>query len=152
MARRGLSLGKDLAVVVSSDAVHYGADFGYTPYGLGGEVALAQARARDRGLLEGPLSGPIGADSARAFFEACIDPESLDTYRHTWCGRFALPLGLLLMKELARASGREAPWGQAIAYAATVDAPELPARGFGLGTTAPASLSHFVGLPAALYY
>lgn len=152
LSRRGLSLGRDLAVVVSSDAVHYGADFGYTPFGPGGADALAQARARDRGLLEGPLSGPIGADSARAFFEACVDPGRLDAYRHTWCGRFALPFGLLLMAELAARAGREPPLGKALAYATTIDAPELPGRPYGLGTTAPASPSHFVGLPGALYY
>lgn len=152
MELRSLALGRDLVVLVSSDAVHYGADFGYAPFGPGGEAALAEARRVDRGLLSGPLSGPIGRGSALAFFEACVDPERLDAYRHTWCGRFALPFGLLLMAELAARAGREPPLGRALAYATTIDAPELPGRAFGLGTTAPANSSHFVGLPAALYY
>ena len=46
---RGLVLGRDLAVVVSADAVHYGADFRHVPFGDGGIDAYVKATARDVG-------------------------------------------------------------------------------------------------------
>ena len=151
MRRRGWSLGRDLAIVISSDAIHYGADFHYTPYGEGGTQAFLKATARDRELLRGPLAGPLSADKARAFFSACVQPERPDVYTMPWCGRFSVPLGLLLLGETARALGGAAPVGLPVAYGASVDTPELPVKALGMGRTAPASLYHFVGFPAVAY-
>jgi AmmeMemoRadiSam system protein B len=151
MQRRGWALGRDLAIVISSDAIHYGADFHYTPYGEGGTEAFLKAAARDRELLRGPLAGPVSADKAREFFSACVQPERPDTYKMPWCGRFSVPFGLLLLGETARGLGLPAPAGMPISYGVSVDTPELPVKALGLGPTAPASLYHFVGFPAVAY-
>jgi AmmeMemoRadiSam system protein B len=151
MGRRGWALGRDLAIVISSDAVHYGADFQYTPYGAGGVEALLKASARDRELLRGPLAGPVSAEKAQAFFAACVRPEQPDQYVLPWCGRFSVPFGLLLLEQTARALGLPAPVGMPIAYGSTVDTPELPVKTIGMGATAPANLYHFVGFPAEAY-
>ena len=147
MKQRGWVLGRDVAVVISSDAVHYGADFGYVPYGEGGVDAYVKACQKDRALLKGPLSGPLTTDKIRAFYETCVNPDEPDEYRLTWCGRFAIPMGLLLVDRLAELTGAGSPVGRPVAYDTSVGVPELPLRPLGLGTTAPANLYHFVGQP-----
>jgi AmmeMemoRadiSam system protein B len=151
MKARGWTLGRDLAIVISSDGIHYGQDFHYAPYGDGGVTAFTRAMDRDRELLRGPLAGPVSAEKARAFFEAAVNPARPDEYRMPWCGRFSIPFGLLLMGETSRALGLEPPVGMPVAFGASVDVPELPVRPLGMGPTAPASLYHFVSYPAVAY-
>jgi MEMO1 family protein len=143
---RDLQLGRDVAVVISTDGVHYGADFKYTPYGDGGPDAYERAAARDRELLRGPLSGTLTAAKVHALSASFVDPKDPDAYRLTWCGRFSVPLGLLLLEHLSRLPGPFTLWP--VAYATSVSAPELPVRDIGLGATAPANLHHFVSYPA----
>jgi AmmeMemoRadiSam system protein B len=151
MKAKGLALGKDVAIVISSDGIHYGADFQYTPYGQGGVEPLLKAAARDRELLRGPLAGPLAPPKARAFFEACVDPADPGTYRMPWCGRYSVPFGLLFLAETARALGLEPPVGHPVAFGTSVDTPELPVRALGMGATAPANLYHFVSFPAVAF-
>lgn len=151
MRERRLRLGDDIAIVISSDAVHYGADFGYTPYGEGGVESYVKACARDRELLTGPLTGPLSTAKAREFSAACVASDDPNVYRLTWCGRFSIPFGMLLLAETARSLGLSPPVGHAVSYATSVGQPELPLRDIGLGETAPANLYHFVGYPAAAF-
>lgn len=151
MRERGLALGRDVAVVISSDAVHYGVDFAHTPFGDGGVGPYVSACERDRALLTGPLAGEVTADKVRAFFASCVDPVDPGQYRLTWCGRFAIPLGVLALAETARTLGLPAPVGFPIAYSTSIGAPELPIRDIGMGATAPANLYHFVGYPALAF-
>ena len=61
-------------------AVHYGADFSFTPHGEGGVVPYVNACTRDVELLTGPLAGAVSHDRARAFYEACVDPGDPNRY------------------------------------------------------------------------
>lgn len=143
---RGLVLGRDLAVVVSADAVHYGSDFRHVPFGDGGIDAYAKATARDVSMLRA-LGGPLEAAKARAFHETCVSPVRPADYLVTWCGRYSIPLGLVTLSRLGRDLGVSLE-ARTLAYATSVGAPELPVRGDGLGETAPANLYHFVGYPS----
>ena len=151
MKRRGLWLGKDVAIVISSDGTHYGSDFHHTPFGPGGVAAYIQTLTRDRELLRGPLAGPLSPAKARTFFEACVDPERPDEYRATWCGRFSIPFGMLLLEATAKGLGEPAPRGLPLFLGSSVDTPGLPVKPLGMGTTAPANLYHFVTHPAAAW-
>src|SRR5205823_11996903 len=133
---------------VSTDGIHYGPDFQEVPFGAGGVEAYNKATNRDRALLRGPLSGPATAAKARKLYATFVDPANPDQYRWTWCGRFAVPTGLLLLDHLARDLSLAAPIGHPVAYSTSVGAPELPLREAGVGATAPTSLYHFVGYPA----
>lgn len=144
-------LGRDVAVVISSDAVHYGADFKYTPYGEGGVEAYVKACERDRSLLTGPLAGPVTAAKVEQFFSTCVNPEQPADYRLTWCGRFSIPFGLMLLERTTAALGLPTPVGHPIAYGTSISFPELPVRDVGLGQTAQANLYHFVGYPAVAF-
>jgi AmmeMemoRadiSam system protein B len=151
MARRGWTLGRDVAVAISADGTHYGEDFGYTPYGAGGLEAYQRALAFDRDLLQGLLAGEVSADMARGFFAAMVDPDQPDRYRRTWCGRFAIPFGLLLLAAACRALGRQPPRALPIALGTSLEGPELPLRHLGLEPTCPLNLHHFVTAPAVAY-
>lgn len=147
LAQRGWQLGRDVAVVISADAVHYGPDFGHVPFGDGGVEAYEQAVARDRSLLSGPLVGPLTVEKLRQAYETWVDPADFGTYRVPWCGRFSIPLGLLLLRDLAGRLGLPEPVGLPVAYGTSVGGPQLAPRASGLGVTAPANLYHFVGYP-----
>jgi AmmeMemoRadiSam system protein B len=144
-------LGRDVALVISSDAVHYGADFKYTPYGEGGVEAYVKACELDRSLLTGPLAGPVTAAKVEKFFSSCVNPEQPSEYRLTWCGRFSIPFGMLLLERTTAALGLPVPVGHPIAYGTSISSPELPVRDVGLGETAQANLYHFVGYPAVAF-
>jgi len=151
LTKRGWRLGRDVAIAISTDGVHYGPDFKYVPFGEGGVEAYVRAAEQDRALLRGPLSGPVTPDKVRRLFAEFVDPERPDDYRLTWCGRFSVPMGLLLLERTARAMGLGTPVGHPVAYATSVGSPELPVRDVGLGPTAAANLYHFVGYPAAAF-
>jgi AmmeMemoRadiSam system protein B len=151
VTRHRWQLGRDVAVVISSDAVHYGADFKYTPYGEGGVEAYVKACDKDRSLLTGPLAGPVTATKVEQFFSTCVNPEQPAEYRLTWCGRFSIPFGLMLLERTTAALGLPTPVGHPIAYGTSISFPELPVRDVGLGQTAQANLYHFVGYPAVAF-
>lgn len=140
-----LELGRDVALAISADAIHYGADFGETRFGPGGPQAHAHARALDHALLTGPLAGPVTRAKVRDAYERWVDPMHPTNYRWTWCGRFSIPFGLLVLEQMGGAHG----WP--LAYATSTSAPQLALGEFGFGVTAPAEDGHFVGYPAAAY-
>jgi len=151
LQKRGLTLGQDVAIVISADAVHYGPDFRQVPFGEGGIEPYTKATARDRELLAGPAAGPVSVEKIRTLYETFVDPAEPDTYRATWCGRFSIPFGMLVLRRTAASLGIGTPVGMPLAYATSVGAPELRVRDVGLGETAPANLYHFVGYPAAVW-
>ena len=151
MQRRGWKLGRDVAIVVSNDGTHYGEDFRYTPYGAGGIDAFRRALEHDRALIRDALSGAVDAPHAYRFFSTVVDPARPDQYRVTWCGRFSVTLGTMLIAETARRLDMHALRAVPLVMGASVDTPELAVRDVGMGPTAPANLYHFVTHPAIAY-
>jgi MEMO1 family protein len=151
MKKRGWQLGRDVAIVISADGTHYGEDFKFTPHGQGGVKALDLAVEDDRRLMRETMAGMASAEKARAFYATVVDPANPDQYRRTWCGRFSVTLGTLLVGETAKALGLPAPLTVPIALGVSVDTPELAVRDVGLGPTAPANLYHFVTHPALAF-
>lgn len=151
MKARGWTLGRDLAIVISSDGIHYGADFRYTPHGAGGVEAYTRALEQDRALLNGPLAGPVSPVKAAAFYAAVVNPQNPDEYRMPWCGRFSIPFGLLLLDETTRNLGLSTPVGRPVAFGTSISFPQIPVRDLGLGATAEANLYHFVSYPGVAY-
>jgi AmmeMemoRadiSam system protein B len=149
MGERHWQLGRDVAIAISTDGVHYGPDFKHVPFGDGGVAAYEKATARDRALITGPLRGRLTVEKAHTLYDTFVNPERPDEYRLSWCGRFAVPLGLLVLERATRESG--GLMGNPIAYATSVGWPELPVKSLGLGETAPSSLYHFVGYPAVAF-
>jgi AmmeMemoRadiSam system protein B len=149
MKARDWQLGRDVAIAISADAIHYGPDFHQTVFGDGGYNAYAHAVDKDHGLFSGPLNGPVTTEHARTLYSTFVDPDHPDTYRWTWCGRFSVPLGLMTLARAAKASGGATAWP--IAYATSVGWPELGLRDIGMAPSSPCNLYHFVGYPAVAF-
>ena len=154
MERNGWKLGRDLAIIVSSDAVHYGPDFDYAPFGTDVD-AYIEAVAQDRELIAADLEGPLRPEALRTFLYTLVDEDDVHTYRRPWCGRFSIPFGLELLRKVALATADEVPSGSLLAYGTSLSEPELPvsaaAREAGLGYTAPSNFYHWVGYAAVGY-
>jgi AmmeMemoRadiSam system protein B len=149
MAARHWQLGRDLAIAISADGIHYGPDFKQAAFGEGGVAAYQQAVAKDHALLGGPLRGPLTVAGIRALYGTFVDPDHPDDYRWTWCGRFSVPLGLLTLERLARGAGGAT--GHPVAYATSISGPELGLRDIGMSPSSPSNLYHFVGYPGAAF-
>jgi AmmeMemoRadiSam system protein B len=154
LARHGWQLGRDLAIVVSSDAVHYGDDFGHTPFGTDAE-GYQRAVARDLELARTHLEGPLAADRLAGLLGELVEKADVRQYRIPWCGRFSIPFGLELLRKTAALSGSGVPHGTLLRYGTSLSEPQLPVaqatRDAGLGTTAPSNLHHWVGYAAVGY-
>ncbi|MFC2144093.1 AmmeMemoRadiSam system protein B [Acidobacteriota bacterium] len=153
MQENGWRLGTDIAVVVSSDAVHYGPDFNHAPFGTDTE-AYDRAVARDLQLVDENLSGPLESAKLHRLLETLVDPETLE-YRLPWCGRFSIPFGLELLRKVSIATEGETPYGSLLRSGTSLSEAELPvspaSRESGLGYTAPSNLHHWVGYEAIGY-
>ena len=151
MNKRDWRLGRDVSIVISADGTHYGEDFKFTPYGSGGVKAYTQAVEADRKLMRETLGGLFDTQKARDFYETVVNPANPDQYRVTWCGRFSVTLGTMLIGETAKRLDMKPPRGVPVALGVSVDTPELAVRELGVGPTAPANLYHFVTHPAVAF-
>jgi AmmeMemoRadiSam system protein B len=154
MQRHDWRLGSDVAVVISSDSVHYGKDFEHAPFGLGPD-AYVQAVERDEELIEHHLTGPLTVSKPRGFLERLVEPEDVRQYRIPWCGRFSIPFGVELLRKTTRNLGDPVPVGHFLRYGTSLSEPEPPVseatRRAGLGYTAPSNFHHWVGYAAIGY-
>ena len=147
VTRHGWQLGRDLAVVISSDAVHYGKDFDHSPFGLDAS-GYQTAFNLDATLSQKLLEGQLNATKSKALFEDLVDPDDVRHYRIPWCGRFSIPVGLETLRRLAGRLGQPVPVGHMLRHASSISDLELPVskatRDAGLGTTAESNLCHWV--------
>jgi AmmeMemoRadiSam system protein B len=152
MGGKGWEVGRDLAILCSADAVHYG-DMGwdgmsYAPFGTRVE-GYRMAVARDLALARDLLGGPLEEERLEAFLHACVDPRDVTRYRVTWCGRFSIPFGLRVLLEMTRLKVQAPPEGLLLDYGTSLSEYGLdPKRLDSIGATAPASLRHWVGYAA----
>ena len=148
MAEKGWQLGRDLAIVVSSDAVHYGPDFDHAPFGTDA-TGYQRAVDRDAVLARDHLEGPIEPEKLAALEYTLVDRDDVRTYKLPWCGRFSVPFGVDLLGKVATKTGLETPRGHFLRYATSLSEPQLPVSqdtlDAGLGFTAPSNLHHWVG-------
>ena len=94
MRQKNLHWGEDVALLISSDAVHYGdEEWGgkdYAPYGTdstGNEQAVSYEREIIRTCFEGELS----VEKIARFYAYTVNPDNFREYRWTWCGRYSIP-------------------------------------------------------------
>ena len=152
--RHGWELGKDLAVVISTDLVHYANDFDHAPFGEDAD-GYRQAVDRDLGLIRGPLEGPIDPERLHDLLYQLVEPSDVTRYRIPWCGRFSVPFGLETLRVLSERLGLGRPHGTLLRYGTSLSEPELAVsaatRAAGLGYTAPSNFHHWVAYGAVGY-
>lgn len=151
MKRHGWKLGRDVAIVISSDAVHYGEDFDHAPFGTDARAYL-RAVEREEALIANHLGGPIDPGRLKDLLYTLVDPEDVRRYRLPWCGCFSVPFGVDVIRRTSVAMGEPVPAGHRLRYGTSLSEPEVAVsaatREAGLGYTAPSNFHHWVGYAA----
>ena len=152
---RGWELGKDIAIVISADCVHYGDEAwggrNYAPFGVGAE-GFGRAVAQDLDIVNSSLVGEIDGSKIGLFREQ-VERDDLEwPYKVTWCGVYSIPFGLAVLADCADRAGREKPIGHLLRYGTSLDPGMLPAEIKGLGTTNISTLRHWVGYAAVGFW
>jgi len=148
--RKNWQWGRDFAIVISSDAVHYGdQDWGgknYAPYGTD-RKGYTEAVTHERNLIYGCLTGALDTARIARFVGATVRQDDYLEYQWTWCGRYSVPFGLLTAYYLQNALHQKLN-GNLVAYSTSIEPPQYNFRDLNLGVTAPANLRHWVGYAA----
>ena len=141
-------LGKDLAIVVSNDAVHYGdEDWGgknMAPFGSD-QDGNQKAVTLEHEIINNCLVGEMSTKKLKQFNQYTVQPDNFREYQWTWCGRYALPLGILTVNKLNTSLSGQSLFGELLDYATSIDHGLFPVEDLGMGTTAPANPRHWVG-------
>jgi AmmeMemoRadiSam system protein B len=151
---KGWKWGKDYAIVISTDAVHYGdEDWGgqnYAPYGSD-SAGYAMAVAHEHVIIDSCLAGPLKPEKLKLFTEYTVQKEDYRQYKWTWCGRYSVPLGLLTAYDLQQDLQAPPLNGVMVGYYTSIDHKSIPVKDIAMGVTAPANIHHWVGYAAIGY-
>lgn len=151
--KRNLIWGKDFAIVISNDAVHYGdQDWGgknFARYGAD-SAGYDAAVHHDKEIMD-LLSSTLKPDNIRQFCKLTVQEDNFKEYKWTWCGRYSIPFGLLTIFHLNHHQNEGPLTGIPLGYATSIDHKKLQVEELGLGVTAPAHIRHWVGYAAIGY-
>jgi AmmeMemoRadiSam system protein B len=146
--------GKDYAILISNDAVHYGDEnWGGKNFSWYGTDSLGyqQAIKHEQEIMQS-ISGDLYPDNVRSFCNYTVQDTNFRDYKWTWCGRYSIPLGLLTTYYLNKIYGGKTLQGIQIGYATSIDHPHIPVTDLGMGVTAPANMKHWVGYAGIGYH
>ncbi|MBI3501839.1 MAG: AmmeMemoRadiSam system protein B [Bacteroidetes bacterium] len=147
MKENKLEWGKDIALVLSTDAVHYGdEDWGgknFATYGAD-SAGYEKAVAHEHEIIGNCFAGELTTEKIKKFTEYTVKKDDYKDYLWTWCGRYSVPMGLLTAFYMAEA-GKTKLTGTPIGYATSLSHPPIPVEDLKMGTTAPAKIRHWVG-------
>lgn len=149
-----LKWGTDYAVIVSSDAVHYGdQDWGGKDFAFFGADSAGYKKAieKEKLIFSDCLQGQISEEKVKAFTHYTVKEEDHKEYKWTWCGRYSVPFGLLTGLYLSKILEMEVPVSKKSAYSTSIDHEHLEVKDLGLGVTAPANIRHWVGYAGVIY-
>ncbi len=151
-----LNWGKDFSLLITTDGVHYG-DEGWSinrickRFGVDREGYM-EAIGFELGLIDDCLAGKIDEEHLRSFYAQTVDSANYQLHKWTWCGRYSVPVGLLTMRALAQKMKIPVPEGVLLDYSTSLTHEPIQVNDLdGMGTTAPATLRHWVGYPALGY-
>jgi len=152
--QKNLEWGKDIAMVISNDAVHYGdqdwGDKNYAPFGTD-SIGLAKARNHEMKIITNCLLDEVNIDKIQQFVKYTVSESDYKEYKWTWCGRYSIPFGLLTAFNLDKQINGGGLKGSFIGYSNSIDHPILKVDDLKMGTTAPANNRHWVGYAAVGY-
>ena len=150
-----LEWGKDIALLSSTDAVHYGdegwngRDFAF--YGADAE-GYEKALVHERRIMRDCFEGELQPERIEQFTRYTLDDHDHREYKWTWCGRYSVPFGLLVAWRLQQLRRARPLTGTILGYATSVDNARVKVDDLeGMGVTAPATLHHWVGYASIGY-
>jgi AmmeMemoRadiSam system protein B len=150
-----LEWGRDLALVSSTDAVHYGdQDWGDRNFAWFGadENGYTEALRHEGRIMSDCFAGELTPERIERFTRYTLADHDHREYKWTWCGRYSVPLGLLVAWHLARLLRAARLSGTVLGYATSLGDQRIRVDDLdGMGVTAPATLRHWVGYAAVGY-
>lgn len=153
MEEAGLPWGRGWSIAISTDAVHYGnEDWGgknYDRFGVDSAGYLL-AVEYEKQIMNETLAGELNPEKIRGFSICTVQDSDYHNYKWTWCGRYAVPMGLLTAFDISLKIG-ETLTGTPAGYSTSIAHNPIPVADLGMGVTAPAKLTHWVGYAAVGY-
>ena len=154
MEENNLLWGKDISILISNDAVHYGdEEWGgqnYAPYGCDSS-GYRDAVAHEYRIIHDCLDGTPSEKRMQEFTKYTVQDTNYRAYKWPWCGRYSIPFGLLLADKLNSLLGGKPLRSYFLGYHTSLDLPRIPVTDLKMGTTAVANLHHWVGYVAIGY-
>ncbi|TXD52958.1 MULTISPECIES: AmmeMemoRadiSam system protein B [unclassified Polaribacter] len=148
-----LQFGKDVAIVISNDAVHYGTENwgrNLAPYGVD-SLGTAKARNHDKRLINDFLTGEISMNKVKNFTQETVQENDYKEYKWVWCGRYSVPFGLAFANKLNLLQNNVALTGNLLGYASSIDHALIKVEDLKMGTTAIATQKHWVAYASIKY-
>lgn len=153
LKEKNLEYGKDVAVVISNDAVHYGNEEwsrDLAPFGVDDE-GTKKARALDLEIIENCLVDEISNEKVKAFAEYTVQANDYKEYKWVWCGRYSVPFGVSFANKLNLALYNKPLTGTFLSYESSIDHDLITVEDLGMGTTAIATQKHWVAYASIKY-
>jgi AmmeMemoRadiSam system protein B len=144
-SKHGWEWGKDFAIVVTTDAVHYGnEDWGGKDMAFFGcdSTGNIKAMEHEKEIIESCLTGSVTPENFRLFSSYTLNRDNYKEYKWTWCGRYSVPLTLNTCYYLNDSQPLK---GEFIGYTTSLIHDHIPVDDIRMGTTAIATDCHWVG-------
>lgn len=143
--------GKDYAIVVTTDAVHYGnEDWGGKDMAYFGcdDAGNIKAFEHENEIISNCFTGKLTPEKIRLFNSYTLDDQDFHNYKWTWCGRYSVPVAMYTALFLDRT--RELA-GSVAGYSTSITSQHIPVDNIQMGRTAIATKCHWVGYAAIGY-
>ncbi len=161
MKKENLIYGKDIAVVISNDAIHYGSEGwgggNLAPFGTD-STGTAQARQKDLDIVNETLQGELTIKRVKKFNDITIMEDDYKAYKWTWCGRYSTPFGLLLANRIEKLTATPSEdeqfsnlTGTFIDWRSSIHNPHIKVDDLRMGHTAQADSTHWVAYVGMSY-
>jgi AmmeMemoRadiSam system protein B len=140
--------GKNYAIVVTTDAVHYGnQDWGGIDRAYFGcdEKGNLMARNHEKGIIDSCLRGELKPEKIRLFSSFTLNPDNYREYKWTWCGRYSVPLALYTSYYLNSLNPVKSEF---VEYSTSITSQHISVDDIRMGRTAIATDCHWVGYAA----
>lgn len=146
--KHGWIWGRDYAIVVTTDAVHYGnEDWGGVDRAYFGcdEDGNILARALEAEIIKKCFEGEVAPENFRLFSSYTLKSDNYKEYKWTWCGRYSVPVALYTAFYLNNSKPIK---GVLAGYSTSITAAHIPVDDIRMGRTAIATPCHWVGYAA----
>ena len=154
MKKQQMAWGKDLAILITTDAVHYGdEDWGgknMAPFGAD-STGYIKAVSKEHMILDSCLTGSLTTERIKKFTATTVKPDDYREYQWTWCGRYSVPFGLIVAMDLLKELDSKPLSGKLIGYSTSIDHLPLKVDDLRMGRTAKATIRHWVGYASVGY-
>ena len=143
--------GTDYAVVVTTDAVHYGnqdwggADMAFFGCDSAGNIKALQ---HEDEIIQKCLTGNVLPENFRLFSSYTLKTDNYKEYKWTWCGRYCVPVALYASYYLNDSRPLK---GELVGYSTSITSDHIPVDDIRMGRTAIATDCHWVGYAALGY-